>query len=256
MTIKSIYQSVTHYSRQTSHNTGLLLTACFFFVGFMCLSKPAQAEVIKTQYQYAAKVVCSLLTPHQDGDLAKGIYHTSINVHNPTDRKVTFADKVALSGSPGTEPGEFSVTPFEKTTLAPDGAVQFTCGNIAGFFCPINGVCIDFAFLDGFLVIKSPVKLDVVGVYTARSVDGEVESIDVERVPARKIVSKTDVYKRDKEIKSHMPYTPGYGFGDNQLCGGIAGLQCPKGLMCIDDPKDNCDPNNGGADCSGICVKK
>lgn len=38
------------------------------------------------------------------------------------------------------------------------------------------------------------------------------------------------------------------------MCGGIAEIQCPDGLICIDDPDDDCDPENGGADCSGICV--
>jgi hypothetical protein len=40
-----------------------------------------------------------------------------------------------------------------------------------------------------------------------------------------------------------------------QFCGGIAGLPCPEGLICVDDPKDSCDPDQGGADCGGICVK-
>ncbi|NUP10658.1 MAG: hypothetical protein HOW73_31830 [Polyangiaceae bacterium] len=39
-----------------------------------------------------------------------------------------------------------------------------------------------------------------------------------------------------------------------QHCGGFAGLQCPGGMICIDDPADDCDPNNGGADCGGICI--
>ncbi|KAM5381814.1 hypothetical protein ACJZ2D_002804 [Fusarium nematophilum] len=37
-------------------------------------------------------------------------------------------------------------------------------------------------------------------------------------------------------------------------CGGFAGLECPKGLWCYDDPTDDCDPENGGADCGGICL--
>jgi len=40
------------------------------------------------------------------------------------------------------------------------------------------------------------------------------------------------------------------------FCGGIANIQCPDGEQCIDDPSDNCDPKNGGADCGGICVAK
>jgi hypothetical protein len=39
-----------------------------------------------------------------------------------------------------------------------------------------------------------------------------------------------------------------------QFCGGIAGFPCPSGEACIDDPSDDCDPRNGGADCGGICV--
>ncbi|MDP9409024.1 MAG: hypothetical protein M3P70_00720 [Actinomycetota bacterium] len=36
-------------------------------------------------------------------------------------------------------------------------------------------------------------------------------------------------------------------------CGGIAGLPCPEGFTCVDDPSDNCNPATGGADCLGIC---
>lgn len=37
-------------------------------------------------------------------------------------------------------------------------------------------------------------------------------------------------------------------------CGGFAGLTCPDGQTCVDDPSDDCDPDNGGADCVGMCV--
>ena len=36
-------------------------------------------------------------------------------------------------------------------------------------------------------------------------------------------------------------------------CGGFLGTPCPGVGECVDDPKDDCDPNNGGADCSGVC---
>ncbi len=38
------------------------------------------------------------------------------------------------------------------------------------------------------------------------------------------------------------------------FCGGIAGIACPDGQACVDDPGDDCDPQQGGADCGGICV--
>jgi hypothetical protein len=46
------------------------------------------------------------------------------------------------------------------------------------------------------------------------------------------------------------------GFGvcvKDKLCGGIAGFGCPTGQSCIDDPRDDCDPKHGGADCGGLC---
>ncbi|PGH18828.1 hypothetical protein AJ79_00241 [Helicocarpus griseus UAMH5409] len=39
-----------------------------------------------------------------------------------------------------------------------------------------------------------------------------------------------------------------------EFCGGIAGIPCPSGKECFDDPTDNCDPKKGGADCAGICI--
>jgi hypothetical protein len=49
---------------------------------------------------------------------------------------------------------------------------------------------------------------------------------------------------------------PGQGAGRRRRCGGIAGIPCPAGLTCVDDPRDDCDPRAGGADCIGICVRK
>lgn len=42
---------------------------------------------------------------------------------------------------------------------------------------------------------------------------------------------------------------------DPEFCGGIAAIPCPEGKTCVDDPADGCDPQQGGADCGGICVK-
>lgn len=47
------------------------------------------------------------------------------------------------------------------------------------------------------------------------------------------------------------PIDPGTGSGP--FCGGIAAIQCPGAGSCIDDPSDDCDPANGGADCGGVC---
>jgi hypothetical protein len=165
-------------------------------------------ETIKTEYQYAAKVVCSLRFPHQDGTLAKGVYRTIVNIHNPTNKKFTIAAKVALATEFGSAAGPFSVTPFRKAELQADGATELNCFDIAGYFCPINGVCVDFAFLEGFVVIKSPEPLDVVGVYSARHSNGEVETMDVDTVPQRQISEEVSLTAPEpkSEIKRHMEF--------------------------------------------------
>ncbi|KAF1811028.1 hypothetical protein P152DRAFT_459900 [Eremomyces bilateralis CBS 781.70] len=43
--------------------------------------------------------------------------------------------------------------------------------------------------------------------------------------------------------------------GSSKMCGGFAGFKCagPE-QVCVDDPRDDCDPKNGGFDCGGLCV--
>lgn len=61
------------------------------------------------------------------------------------------------------------------------------------------------------------------------------------------------------------PYKPGCGpecdgLGvcvKDKMCGGFAGFACDvKGQVCVDDPRDDCDPKKGGADCGGLCMWK
>ncbi len=39
------------------------------------------------------------------------------------------------------------------------------------------------------------------------------------------------------------------------FCGGIAGIPCPAGQVCVDDPRDDCAPPSG-ADCGGLCAPR
>ena len=41
-----------------------------------------------------------------------------------------------------------------------------------------------------------------------------------------------------------------------EFCDGIASFACPPGFTCVDDDGDDCDPNQGGADCGGVCVRE
>jgi len=50
-------------------------------------------------------------------------------------------------------------------------------------------------------------------------------------------------------LNIHNRWTPDTG---PIICGGIAGLQCPRNMICVDDPRDSC--RWGNPDCSGFCV--
>jgi hypothetical protein len=126
---------------------------------------------MQTMFQYAAKVV----EGRSDGDvLAPGEYWTAVNVHNPTQRTVKFRFKVAvaLSRRPG------PVSAFHSLRLRADEALEIDRKTILDL--------VDGDFVKGFVVIESPVELDVVSVYTAAPEKG-VETIHTERVPARRI---------------------------------------------------------------------
>jgi hypothetical protein len=40
---------------------------------------------------------------------------------------------------------------------------------------------------------------------------------------------------------------------DAPACGGFPGTPCPGAGTCVDAPNDDCDPEQGGADCIGLC---
>jgi hypothetical protein len=54
-------------------------------------------------------------------------------------------------------------------------------------------------------------------------------------------------------IQAPCPAIPECVPDEEITCGGFGGFPCPDNLRCIDDPSDDCDPNNGGADCGGVC---
>lgn len=37
-------------------------------------------------------------------------------------------------------------------------------------------------------------------------------------------------------------------------CGGPSAITCPRGMSCVDDPADKCDPTKDGLNCPGKCV--
>ena len=125
----------------------------------------------------------------QDDVLVEGLYRTAVNVLNPSDQEVAFGYRVSVAqaaGIPPEERGEALVSAPVEATLGPDESLVIACGDIAGLFCPYQDMlCIDFAYIDGFVIVRSPVELDVVAVYSARASDGETQTLDVEAVAPR-----------------------------------------------------------------------
>lgn len=59
-------------------------------------------------------------------------------------------------------------------------------------------------------------------------------------------------YSDDFRTAAHAD---GHIADEGAFCGGLKGFQCKKGEVCVDDPWDTCNPEKGGRDCGGICVR-
>ena len=136
-------------------------------------------QVSSVGIEYAAKYVCiddPQTLEEAPSLVAPGTYWTAINIHNPTPHEVRVYWKVAGAGPDG-QCGRMHG--FFPMNLGPDCATRIDCSTIAA------RVGLDPTTIDGFVVIRSGVELDVVAVYTAAGPDGAVGNLDVERVPPR-----------------------------------------------------------------------
>jgi hypothetical protein len=130
---------------------------------------------IPYRYQYAVKFICMSDVPgtsQQSSGLLPGNYSTSVNIHNPNREVNKLRSKLAFPGG---------ISKWLEDGLKDDQVKQISCANVKKYDLHlIHG-------FEGFLVIESTYELDVVAVYTAAPLGEGVSSIDVERVPARRI---------------------------------------------------------------------
>ena len=137
-------------------------------------------------FQYSAKLLCGIQKDPDDLRLARGFYATAINIHNPGESIAVFSKKLALTFPPeGQEPGE--VLRIGVDTLRMDEALKVDCIDIQrrqfpqGFPTP---------YIEGFVIIRSAVSLDVTAMYTTSGPDPGLEypsSIDVEQIRERRM---------------------------------------------------------------------
>lgn len=170
------------------------------------------------------------------------------------------------------------------TPLEPAGP---TCGGIAGLMCPGSGVCTDnpsdgcdpenggadcggvcecnirALCIQGFVFDESPnvcacveqePEVDACASVRCRAgtecvvVDGSAECQPVEPNPCAAV--SCEVGSNCEVVDGEAQCVP---VESGPFCGGFGGIECPGSATCADDPSDDCDPDNGGADCGGVC---
>jgi len=130
-------------------------------------------------FEYVAKLICGFQeNPERN---APGFYTTTINIHNPWEREVSFLKKLALTyprQDPDREqsPGDV-VTISERDMLKPDEALAVDCVDISRH--------VGAQFVEGFVVIQSQASIDVTAVYTVTGRDRRQPNIDVEQIRER-----------------------------------------------------------------------
>ncbi|MCZ6605416.1 MAG: S8 family serine peptidase [Alphaproteobacteria bacterium] len=137
-----------------------------------------------TGFEYAAKLVCGIQKDPERLMLVRGVYGTTINIHNPNNNSIVFTKKLALTVPPGFQkPGK--VIRISKDKLGPDEALAVDCDDLrkrlGGFPTPV---------IEGFIVLQSKSSLDVTAVYTTAALDrygriGDHSGIHVEQIKER-----------------------------------------------------------------------
>ncbi|MEY2935101.1 MAG: hypothetical protein RL033_5850, partial [Pseudomonadota bacterium] len=107
------------------------------------------------------------------------------------------------------------------------------CGGFGGFACPGSGLCVD-APGDG-----------------CDPDNGGADCGGVCTCPIRALCIQGLVFDESPEVCACVPAEPAE---PAPFCGGIAALPCPGAGVCADAPGDGCNPDDGGADCGGVCT--
>ncbi len=189
-----------------------------------------ESRVLCARYEYAGKFVCGSQSDPEDPRLAQGRYRTTTNVHNPNDEATHFFKKLAFSFPPKEQrPG--AVVPIRIDRLEYDEALKVDCAEIRRLHET------DTTYVEGYLVVQSPLPLDVDAVYTVDSpAHGDVRStsIDVEPIGERE---RKPAPRPDLIVEPAHPEPP----FDEDL-GGPLPEGVPNSLFCGDNG-----PNGGPA---------
>jgi hypothetical protein len=143
-------------------------------IALAALTLPCVSVAQQLPMQYAVKFVCGKRAP--SAAFATGVYFTTVNVHNPGREETVFLKKFAVA-LPNQKAGP--VTKLIEAKLGSDEAFGVECREIMERTHSTT-------FVEGFMVIESRVELDVVAVYTTAGSTGQVQTMEIERVPVRR----------------------------------------------------------------------
>ena len=172
--------------------------------------RPQEQAAVNGQYlwSYAAKFVCGYqrtATPGQptpgEPIVKPGNYATEINIHNPAYKEVLLRKKFlvlvnAQQQIAVREPQQTGPVTVTTMTLRPDTAMMDDCNNLWAITYPGVTLPSPMPVFIGYLVILSPLELDVDAVHTANA-PGDLAtaptgvSIDVERVTGKRVFVPT-----------------------------------------------------------------
>ena len=166
---------------------------------------PDAQAAVPGQYiwSYAAKFVCGWQQPAPAGanpqgefTVKPGNYATDINIHNPNYKQVPIRKKFIITVQNGqaiaNEPAQVEPRRIVTMTLGADMVTMDDCNNLWKYSFPAGPPPGQMPLTIGYLVVLSPVDLDVDVVYTANA-PGDMAttptgvSIDVERVAGKRV---------------------------------------------------------------------
>lgn len=170
---------------------------------------PQAQSAVKGQYawSYAAKFVCGWQQPTAAGVnpqgefiVKPGNYATDINIHNPNYKQIPLRKKFIVTVQNGqavaNEPAQVEPRAIITMTLNADMVTMDDCNNLWKYSFPAVPPTGPMPLTIGYLVILSPVELDVDVVYTAGApgafnVAPTSTAIDVERVTGKRVFIPT-----------------------------------------------------------------
>jgi hypothetical protein len=153
-------------------------------------------------WNFSAKFVCGFVGAQQPGTpgepiVKPGNYATEINIHNYNYKQLPLKKKVIVLVDPqnptiGREPNAVQPRAFADVSMGPDFGMFDDCNQIWSMVFPALAPPSPMPLFIGYLVVVSPLDLDIDAVYTANA-PGTVGttptgiSIDVNRVPGKRV---------------------------------------------------------------------